>query len=210
MGCLHTGKVTFSSALGAVSSVSVTLDSTPQAELVITQAAAEGQGGGGGSEQAISVADYVALGANTDPYIITGAITRVANTTYGNFDLTDATGTIYVYGLLNEKLEDKVCFKEKDLAMGDVLTIKASELKLYNGTWEIVNAVYVSHSKSLIELASDSVEIPKEGAAFDIIATVKGADVKAAKAEKEKAADGEKTAAGEEAPAGAGRDPVAA
>lgn len=175
----RTGKVSFDSAVGAVSSISKDLSATPQVELTVKQAASEGEGGGESEGTVISIADYIALGPNTDTYIITGAITRVANTTYGNFDLSDGTGTIYVYGLLNEKLEDKVCWQEKELAMGDVLTVKASEMKDYYGTLEIVNAVYISHSKSLIELEADHVDVSKEGGDFSINTSVKGADVNA-------------------------------
>lgn len=171
----RTDKVSFYSAVGDVSSTSVVLESTPLAELTVVQAAGEGQGGG---DNTISIADYIALGPNTDTYVITGAITRVTNTSYGNFDLTDETGTIYVYGLLNEELEAQKCWKEKELAMGDVLTVKVSEMKLYNGEPEIVNAVYISHSKSLIDVDKEDVEVGKEGEDFTVVATVKGEDVK--------------------------------
>ena len=176
-GAERTDKVKFYSAVGDVSKTDITLESTPLAELTVTQAAGEGQGGGG-EEQTISIADYLALGPNTDTYILTGAITRVVNTSYGNFDLTDETGTIYVYGLLNEDLEAQKCWKDKELAMGDVLTVKVSEMKLYNGEPEIVNAVYISHTKSLIDLDKELVEVVKEGEDFSIVATVKGEDVK--------------------------------
>ena len=177
-GAERTDKVGFYSAVGDVSSTSITLESTPLAELEVTQAAA-GQGGAGGA-QAISIADYIALGENSDSYIITGVITRVVNTNYGNFDLTDETGTIYVYGLLNEELEAQKCWKEKELAMGDILTVHANNLQFYNGTtWEIVNAIYISHTKSLFDLESDSIALAKEGEDFEVKATVKGEDVKA-------------------------------
>ena len=171
----RTDNVKFYSAVGDVSSTTIALESTPLAELTVVQAAGEGQGGG---DNTITIADYIALGPNTDTYVITGAITRVANTNYGNFDLTDETGTIYVYGLLNEELEAQKCWKEKELAMGDVLTVKVSEMKLYNGEPEIVNAVYISHSKSLIDVDADLIEVGKEGADFTVVATVKGEDVK--------------------------------
>ena len=177
-GAERTDKVKFYSAVGDVSKTDITLESTPLAEFTVTQEEGEGHGGGG-EEQTISIADYLALGPNTDTYILTGAITRVVNTSYGNFDLTDETGTIYVYGLLNEDLETQKCWKDKGLAMGDVLTVKVSEMKLYNGEPEIVNAVYISHTKSLFDLEGDSVTVGKEGEAFDIKAVVKGNDVKA-------------------------------
>ena len=173
----RTDNVKFYSAVGDVSSTTIALESTPLAELTVVQAAGEGQGGG---DNTITIADYLALGANTDPYIITGTITRVANTNYGNFDLTDETGTIYIYGLLNEELEAQKCWKEKELAMGDILTIQASNLQFYekDQIWEIVNAVYVSHEKSLIDVDADLIEVGKEGADFTVVATVKGEDVK--------------------------------
>ena len=173
----RTDNVKFYSAVGDVSSTTIALESTPLAELTVVQAAGEGQGGG---DNTITIADYLALGANTDPYIITGTITRVANTNYGNFDLTDETGTIYIYGLLNEELEAQKCWKEKELAMGDILTIQASNLQFYekDQIWEIVNAVYVSHEKSLIDVDAELIEVGKEGADFTVVATVKGEDVK--------------------------------
>ncbi|MBP5504500.1 MAG: BACON domain-containing protein [Bacteroidales bacterium] len=177
----RTGKVGFYSAVGDVGCTTIDLESTPLSEFTITQAADPNQTGPGtGDGTVISIKDYLALGANTDPYIITGTITRVVNTNYGNFDLTDETGTIYVYGLLNEALEAQKCWKDKGLAQGDQLTIKANEMKLYSGTWEIVNAVYVSHQKSLVEITETGVDVPKEGQAFDITATVKGSDLNVA------------------------------
>ena len=89
----RTDKVKFYSAVGGTSTTSVDLDDTPLAELTVKQEASEGQGGGE-EAQTISIADYLALGENADPYIISGVITRVANTNYGNFDLTDETGTV--------------------------------------------------------------------------------------------------------------------
>ncbi len=176
-GTARTENVGFYSAVGDVSSTSVDLESTPLATVAVNQAA--GGGSSSGDAEAITIAELLAKGENTDSYLITGTITRVVNTTYGNFDLTDDTGTMYVYGLLNEDLEEKVCFADKGLAMGDVLTIVSNEFVNYNGTWEIKNAVYVNHSKSVIALDSDYVYIEKEGGDFDIVATVKGTNVNA-------------------------------
>ncbi len=176
-GTARTENVGFYSAVGDVSSTSVDLESTPLATVAVNQAA--GGGSSSGDAEAITIAELLAKGENTDSYLITGTITRVVNTTYGNFDLTDDTGTMYVYGLLNEDLEEKVCFADKGLAMGDVLTIVSNEFVNYNGTWEIKNAVYVNHSKSVIALDSDYVYIEKEGDDFDIVATVKGTNVNA-------------------------------
>lgn len=48
-----------------------------------------------------TVAEFIAA-ANPDKYYrLKGKVGGSINTTYGNFDLTDATGTVYVYGLDN-------------------------------------------------------------------------------------------------------------
>ena len=47
-----------------------------------------------------TVAEFIAAEeSSTQPYILVGKIGGNINTTYGNFDLTDETGTVYVYGL---------------------------------------------------------------------------------------------------------------
>ncbi len=173
----RTEKVGFYSAVGDVTNISTDLESTPLATVEITQAA--GGGSSSGDAEAITIAELLAKGVTTDSYLVTGKITRVVNTTYGNFDITDETGTVYVYGLLNENLEDQVCFTEKGLAMGDEITVLSNDFTEYSGTWEIQRAVYVNHSKSVISLDSDYVFIEKEGGNFDIVATVKGENVNA-------------------------------
>lgn len=77
---------------------------------------------------------------------LTGVVSDIVNTTYGNFDLTDASGSIYVYGLLTAELETK---KFASLGVGekDTLTVLAKTYKVYKGTKEVVDAVYVSHKK---------------------------------------------------------------
>lgn len=73
----------------------------------------------------ITVADFLAAEVDSDKrYKITGTVSNVVNTTYGNFDLVDATGTVYVYGLTatpvssNDKSYSSLGLKE-----GDTITI---------------------------------------------------------------------------------------
>ncbi len=77
---------------------------------------------------------------------LTGVVSGIVNTTYGNFDLTDASGSIYVYGLLTAELETK---KFASLGVGekDTLTVLAKTYQVHKGTKEVVDAVYVSHKK---------------------------------------------------------------
>ena len=92
----------------------------------------------------LTVEEFLAL-ANTEiEYELTGKITRVVNTLYGNFDLTDATGTIYIYGLLTPEGVEKTQWAAAGLREGDTITIKG-KYSLYNDDPQISKAVYVSH-----------------------------------------------------------------
>ena len=92
----------------------------------------------------ITVAEFLALKDTATEYTLTGKITNVANTTYGNFDLTDATGTVYVYGLLTPEGATQKQWAAAGLKLGDIITVKG-KYNEYNGSPQIKNAVYVSH-----------------------------------------------------------------
>lgn len=78
-----------------------------------------------------------------------GVVSNIKNTEYGNFTFTDATGALYVYGLLTADEQTKQ-FASLGVAEGDTLTILAKEYKLFSDNKngpddEVVNAIYVSH-----------------------------------------------------------------
>lgn len=59
-------------------------------------------------------------------YTLTGTVGEIKNDVYGNFDLTDETGTVYVYGLTKEKkidLKNDKSFAELGIQAGDVIKI---------------------------------------------------------------------------------------
>ena len=59
-----------------------------------------GQGGDTGDVKAVTVSEFLAAAeSETQVYELVGTIGGSINTTYGNFDLTDDSGTVYVYGL---------------------------------------------------------------------------------------------------------------
>ena len=67
------------------------------------------QGGGGGGDtgevKAVSVAEFIAAPeSDKQVYELVGTIGGSVNATYGNFDLADETGTVYVYGLTATEL----------------------------------------------------------------------------------------------------------
>lgn len=93
-----------------------------------------------------TVEDFLAAAEDDTWYELTGTISNLANTTYGNFDLTDATGKVYVYGLTKTKVasNDK-SFASIGLNEGDVVTL-IGKRSSYNGTPQVGGpAYYVSH-----------------------------------------------------------------
>ena len=95
--------------------------------------------------KSISVAEFLAMpedeaeGAAT--YRLTGVITRVANTTYGNFDLTDETGTVYIYGLCSPEGAQKY-WAESGAKLGDTITVETVRTS-YAGSPQGKNAIFV-------------------------------------------------------------------
>lgn len=93
-----------------------------------------------------TVEDFLAAAEDDTWYELTGTIENIVNTTYGNFDLTDATGTVYVYGLTKTKVasNDK-SFASIGLKEGDVVTLIGKRAS-YKGTAQVDGpAYYVSH-----------------------------------------------------------------
>ena len=100
-----------------------------------------------GAIAAVSVADFLAASEGTSLYKLTGVVKNIANTTYGNFDLVDATGSVYVYGLTNAGAvgaNDK-SFASLGINEGDVVTIIGTRAS-YKGTAQVGGTAYlVSH-----------------------------------------------------------------
>ena len=98
----------------------------------------------------VTVADFLAKPEGTALYKLTGKVGKIANTTYGNFDLIDATGKVLVYGLTNNGAigsNDKK-FAELGIKEGDVVTIIGTRAA-YNGTAQVGGTAYlVSHRGS--------------------------------------------------------------
>ena len=111
-----------------------------------------GGGGGGtpsGDVKSVSIADFNAASESNDVwYQLKGKVTNLKDgDQYGNFDLVDATGSVYVYGLLSEKGGEKKKFQElvaaKGIKEGSTITIIGNRGS-YNGKIEVMNAYFVS------------------------------------------------------------------
>lgn len=96
----------------------------------------------------ITIADFNAAAESTSVwYELTGTISNLKDgDQYGNFDLTDATGSVYVYGVLSTKGGAKKLFQELvsqyGVANGKTITIIGNRGS-YNGKIEVTNAYFV-------------------------------------------------------------------
>lgn len=119
-----------------------------------------------------SCAEVIA-GPDDKTYMVTGTVTAIANTTYGNWYLTDKTGTIYIYGTLDQKGATKN-FASLGIEVGDEVTVQGPK-KTYGTTVELVDVTVVKINKSLVKV--DSVEnatLPVEGGEAVAYVTCKG------------------------------------
>ena len=87
-------------------------------------------------EKILTVAEFLALTdvvpsdataeeiAAAPMYTLKGTITAVANSTYGNFDLTDETGTVLIYGLMSPDGATNKYWATSGAKLGDDITVK--------------------------------------------------------------------------------------
>ena len=88
-----------------------------------------------------TVAEFIAAAENDVVYQLTGQITSVTNTTYGNFYLKDATGEVLIYGLCSPA-GDKKYWAESGAKPGDTITVQTVRSS-YNGTPQGRDAKFV-------------------------------------------------------------------
>lgn len=100
----------------------------------------------------VTIAAFLEAKDKFNIYTLTGTVSDIQKdkqdstqySVYGNFNLTDSTGTIYIYGLLTADGEAKK-FLELGIKEGDVITLKGSYTE-WNGEPQIKNAIFVSKS----------------------------------------------------------------
>ena len=114
----------------------------------------EGQGGGDDPEpgeiEEVTVSEFLSKPVDGSVYYrLTGTITDLYNTEYGNFTLVDETGSVLVYGLTAEKVSsnDKT-FSTLGLKEGDIVTLEGTRAE-YDGEARVGGpAYYISHEES--------------------------------------------------------------
>lgn len=146
------------------------LDSEAVVVEVTTEAKPQPEGPVAGDE--VTVAKFLDMKNKANEFVLTGKITRVVNTTYGNFDLTDETGTVYVYGLLTPDGAQQKQWAEAGLREGDNITIKGIYSE-YNGDPQVKNATYISHvAAPFIEATAVTAEAAETTATLAVSANV--------------------------------------
>ena len=117
----------------------------------------------------------VIAGPDSKTYRVTGTVTSIVNTTYGNWYLEDETGQIYIYGTLDKNGQTKN-FTSLGLEVGDIVTVEGPKTT-YNGTVELVDVTVVNIQKSLIKVESidpADATIGKEGGEVTVNLSCKG------------------------------------
>lgn len=97
----------------------------------------------------LTIKDFVAKADDKETYYrISGKVSGIkADDIFGNFDLTDASGKVYVYGLLAGFGGEKKKFQELGIKDGDEITIVGVSTS-FNGSKQVGNAFLVPKSNS--------------------------------------------------------------
>ena len=108
-----------------------------------------GEGEGGGDDEPaevkkVSVDEFLKAAEDNTVYELTGKIANVVEDKkyYGNFDLVDETGTVYVYGIKQDGSYG--IFETLGLKAGDTITVQGNRGS-YKGEAQMTNGVYISH-----------------------------------------------------------------
>jgi hypothetical protein len=128
------------------------------------------QGLSGISEATVAEAKAAPDGKN---FRVTGVCTEIQNTDYGNWMLTDETGSILVYGTLDAKGQTRN-FLSLNIEVGDEVVIEGPRGS-YNGSPQFVNVMVIKVNKSLVAIEEVENEVlPVEGGIFTAHLSVKG------------------------------------
>lgn len=97
----------------------------------------------------LTIKEFVAKADDKETYYrISGKVSGIKDgDVYGNFDLTDATGKVYVYGLLAGYGGEKKKFQELGIKDGDEITIVGVSTS-FNGSKQVGNAFLVPKANS--------------------------------------------------------------
>ena len=105
-------------------------------------------------------------------FVVSGTITKIVNTTYGNWYMTDGTAELYIYGTLDAEGKEKN-FTSLGLEVGDKVTIEGPKSS-YNGNPQMVNVTVLDIEKALLKIVSEATEVSKDGGQLEVVLATKG------------------------------------
>ena len=97
------------------------------------------------TEVVVATCAEVLAGTDGTVYQVRGKCTEIKNTTYGNWNLEDETGAVYIYGTLDAEGKTKN-FSSLGIEVGDIVTVQGPR-KDFNGTIELVDVTVVKIEK---------------------------------------------------------------
>lgn len=130
-----------------------------------------------GDVKTVTVAEFNAAEVDQKTvYELTGTVSNIKNATYGNFDLTDATGTVYVYGLSTGEqtwgTKTDGSFVDMGIGEGDKIKIRGYR-DVYSGTIEVNYGWLVE----IVEKGSgtpEQPEDPEEESVYELVTNLSG------------------------------------
>ena len=105
-------------------------------------------------------------------FVVSGTITKIVNTEYGNWYMTDGTAELYIYGTLDADGKTKN-FLSLGIEVGDKVTIEGPKSS-YKGDPQMVNVTVKKIEKALLKVVTPSVEMSKEGGVLEVKLASKG------------------------------------
>lgn len=105
-------------------------------------------------------------------FTVSGTITKIVNTEYGNWYMTDGTAELYIYGTLDAEGKTKN-FLSLGIEVGDKVTIEGPKGS-YKGDPQMVNVTVKKIEKALLKVVTPSEEISKEGGVLEVKLASKG------------------------------------
>lgn len=117
----------------------------------------------------------VLAGPDSKTYRVTGTVTNIFNTVYGNWYLVDETGSLKIWGTLDKNGKTKN-FLSLGLEEGDLVTVEGPKTT-YNGEAELVDVTVIKIVKSILKVESidpEDATIPLEGGEVTVNLSSKG------------------------------------
>ena len=108
-------------------------------------------------------------------YRVKGSCSTIANTSYGNWYMTDDEGnSLYIYGTVDAS--GSYNWNSFNIEVGDIVTVEGARTT-YGSTIEIVDASFVGVEKALLQTKESTKTIEMTGEPFTITLTQKGKDL---------------------------------